>query len=441
MTDLRQRVQGRLFGAVRGRRETDEVGPRHPPRVDVPLDELEKADRTALLRLRDQHGPIFSGTSFGEPYVCIVGLSLARRFVQLHAESVTPFTIDITSLVPLGMVRQMEGEAHLEHRRALVRASKSLDPIVNQAVLDAIVGRALDALVDDELTSDRSPLLAMAFEAATAALVALFYGAQPSTELFEDLVQGHRRLGPYGLAWSIKQPQFDAFADLIAALRAGLERRNAGDGSIVTASVLAQLEGAGNVDDSMLGNLIYMVEMGRQDLQVFFRWIIHHAAANPDGMGRIATQLAAHVGPPNESPAATSLTEGFVLEVLRHDQTERLVRTANVDLAFEGFVIPKGTHVRLCMWESHHADEVFTDPLRFDPDRFLGPTPGNDQYAPFGIDHHQCPFGSLSIRLGATLVRALATTHAATTLSEGRPVRGPYHWEPSRQLKVKVVQR
>ena len=129
-----------------------------------------------------------------------------------------------------------------------------------------------------------------------------------------------------------------------------------------------------------------------------------------------------------------------MLEVLRSDQAERLMRLVTRDIVFDGYLIPKGARVRVCVWESHHRPEAFADPYRFDPDRFRDSTPTKEDFAPFGVDNHQCPFGGMTISLGVAFLRALAEFDASL-VQDGPAIRGAYHWEPSRRLRVKVTSR
>ena len=46
---------------------------------------------------------------------------------------------------------------------------------------------------------------------------------------------------------------------------------------------------------------------------------------------------------------ASTAAEAFVLEVLRSDQAERLMRLVTRDIVFDGYLIPKGARVRVCV--------------------------------------------------------------------------------------------
>ena len=107
----------------------------------------------------------------------------------------------------------------------------------------------------------------------------------------------------------------------------------------------------------------------------------------------------------------------------------------------QNFRIAAGTSVRLCLWESHHDGSVFENPMQFDPGRFISDAPSNSVFAPFGIDHHQCPFGAITVRFASLFVARLAAAYGVELLAGGSPVRGAYHYEPSRTLAVRLVPR
>lgn len=85
--------------------------------------------------------------------------------------------------------------------------------------------------------------------------------------------------------------------------------------------------------------------------------------------------------------------------------------------------------------------EAFANPHQFDAGRFKNSVQGNDTYAPFGVDHHQCPMGGLAIRLGMIFLKALACGYRVTALTPGPPTRGAHHWEPSPRFSVQLTPR
>lgn len=409
-----------------------------PPGDYAALDALEKADRDALRKRAEALGPVFKGIAWDEFYVCIVGLDRCRRFTQDHRTNVRVMTIELDHLIPKGHISAMEGDDHRDVRRAMQRALRgtpvgSNDPRSSDPVLEAIVAGALR---DYAHRAAEHANAADAFTAAmsamsTAMLTWMFFGAEPGTAVQRRFLAHFRELGPYGLVWNPQKRQEIAFRAFFDDVRTEVEAMRAGTGTLSRAGLLARMVEEEALDESMLGNLIYQAEMGRSDMKNFFRWLTRHATDDPATLDRIRAEAAAGDG-------ARPLAEAFVQETLRTDQSERLIRIAKRDIVFDGFLIPRHATIRLCLWESHHAECAFADPHRFDPERFLTERPGNDRFAPFGVDHHQCPMGGPVVKMGVIFVRALARGYRVTALTEGPPVRGGYHWEPAPRFAVEL---
>ncbi|CAB4887461.1 unannotated protein [freshwater metagenome] len=341
-----------------------------------------------------------------------------------------------------GDIRRMADDDHRDYRKALVRAIRSPDADAGVAEFGEIVTRALGAYAADssERAGSSEAFAATTRAMATELLVRVFFGARVGSPAGDRLIAGYRELGPYGLVWNSQQRQIVAYATIRDQIRADLADLARGDQGITSTCIAAVLEAQGALDEAMLGNLITMVDMGRSDVQVLLRWLTRYAAQHPAIVDQIALdQIALNQSSPTEQ--GRSLAEAFVTEVLRTDQSERLERRARHDIHFEGHFIAAGTFVRLCLWESHHDEGSFADPFRFDPQRFTGSMPAADTFAPFGLDHHKCPFADLTIRLGTQYLLALARGYRVELSSDGEPYRGAYHWEPPRRLAAELVAR
>ncbi len=386
-----------------------------------PLDAIEKADHRGLLRLADETGAIFKGRAWGGFWIYVVGLPLCRNILRLHEDELRPVTIDVRTLFDKGLLRQMEGSDHRIFRSALVRALKATRLDQQAVEASGSVGSAFDGLV---LPDEASALPAQAYRALLSRLVfdelaRVIFGIVAHCPAYARLAAAYAELGGNGLVWNVGLRQQRACMEIAAILREHIATSD-GTGE-AKGSLLGQLTDQGAVDAVMMGNLIYMVEMGRYDMAAFFRWLTWFAALQPEWMDRVAGDAD-----PQQGVAAA-----FVMEALRLEQSERLVRQVKRDFVAEGFLFPKGARVRLCIWESHKCDEAHADPFTFDPGRFIGKHPGPDHYSPFGIDRHQCPFGTYSIHLGSTFLTALARRYHVEAVGMGSPVRGLYHWEPA----------
>ena len=407
-----------------------------PPGDLVEYDQLGKADRTALLNRAETLGPIFKGVAWGELCICVIGLERCRKITQQHSEKLAHVTMDLAHLIPGGLLHAMEGDEHRHYRRSTMQALRGSDLAGNESALAAIAATALREYAERAAEHQNA---AHAFTSAmsglaTSAVTWLFFGAAPGTDAHERFLAHFRELGPHGLVWNPQRRQENAFRAFRDDLRAEVTALRGGTSGLRKCGLLAQMVEQKTLDDTLLGNLIYQAEMGRSDLRNWFRWLTRHVTDDPTVLDRINASDSGEAW-------ARPLAEAFALETLRTDQSERMMRQVKSDFVFDGYLFPQHASVRLCLWESHHLESAFETPHKFDPQRFSNEVPGKDRYAPFGVDHHQCPMGSVVIRLGVVFLRALARGYRVTRLAEGPEVRGGYHWEPAPGFAVMLVPR
>ena len=409
---------------------------RLPPGKLVRFEQLEKADRHFLLNEAARLGPVFKGTHFGRFYVCVIGLPLGRRLLREHGADLTPRTIDMRSLFPHGFLRQMRGETHRRYRKALVHAIRPENVAASLPHLETIATRGLADYAANQPRNDRAPdaYVATLNAISSGMLIHLFFGAEFGSPAFERLLQSYRRLGPSELVWTIGPAEREAFAEIRDFLLAQFTAPSAGD-TLSRHSIAGEMHADGVLDATALGNLIYMVEMGRFDVYSLFRWLTKYAAEHPEYLERIAREAER---PPQEG---RTFADAFVQETLRMDQSERLMRNVTRTFVFDGYLIPKHAIVRVCLWESHKSAESFPDPMRFDPTRFTEGDPSGDEFSPFGLDHHHCPLADVTVQLSTVFLRALARGYTIEAVEDGMPVRGTYHWQPAHRFSVELRAR
>ena len=359
-----------------------------PPGELVQLNKIEWNNRHFLLDQSARLGPVFKAQSWDKLCVCIVGLQECVRFLQDHAADITPETIGLKSLFSKGFLRQMNGEDHLHYRKALVRAIGSVTTIISNQSLDAIVGDQLAhyAAIQAEDHNPRDAFIKTLNAISSGLLIQLFFGARYGSSPFVRLMEHYQKLGPNGLVWEIEKQQVDAFAEIRNYLLERISEEKEPTDEWLLQSIMGAIREQGTFDETILGNLIYMVEMGRYDMYSLFRWLTKFAVDNPALVERLSSKCKEPIN--NKK----SLVDAFVMETLRLEQSERLMRRVNRDIIFRNYLIPKNTVVRLCLWESHKSPESFADPFAFNPERFMEKSFNNDQYAPFGLGEHRCPF-------------------------------------------------
>ena len=148
-------------------------------------------------------------------------------------------------------------------------------------------------------------------------------------------------------------------------------------------------------------------------------WAFYLLTQNPEADGRMRAELRDVLG--DRPPEASDLdrlvyTEAIVKETMRlYPPAFVLARRAAVDTQIDRFTIPRGSEVILWIYFTHRDPNVFPDPERFDPTRFLDgreaaiPKCG---YLPFGAGPRAC--------IGKTFAMAEATIAVATIAQRAR---------------------
>jgi cytochrome P450 len=393
-------------------------------------------DDLFLLRQSRRFGPVFKTSISAQFVTCIVDHQRSRAILNENVERLAAVDAPYNELVPGGFLRCQTGAMHRATRRIFARALQPELIENNITALREIVHRELSTFAST--CEVRSPVndefLRTLDRIATTMLLLLFYGVRFGDAAFATLLNGYTLLGPKELVWEIGPAQKEAVTDLTATahgLIADLRRSTAGR----TRSVLLELvAGDMPIGKNIIGNLVYMVEMGRYDLYSLFHWLIKYISDNRAIIASIRTEE-------RTTPGTVSLSAATVLETLRLNQSEAVVRKVRNNFTFDGWGIPKGTFLRACMREGHRDAAVFPEPSRFDPHRFIRRKYGPDEYSPFGFDHHHCIASELVIRLGSVLVEELVLGFCWQVLADGPAQRGPYGWEPSPAFAIRLMQR
>ncbi|HEX2483906.1 MAG TPA: cytochrome P450 [Myxococcota bacterium] len=402
------------------------------------LTDATSDDRFYLKQL-ERHGPIFKlFWGSGELKICVVGFPRGRRLLNEHrAVLMHPAARDITPLVPANYLRSMAPEIHPHYRRLL-----------KGALPDALVAAAepeLRAILRDELlglaegAGPRKPgerLFDALDRISLAVLLRLIFGVRPEASAARGFEDAFHRLGPEGWLAAVGPEQVAAFGAIRSALLQLVTSLRRGDAVELGDAMLPRLvsERLEAVDDTVIGNLVYVVERGRHDLRDLLRWVVKHLSDDPSAVADLHAALAA-------GPGGSQLARACVLETLRLDQAESVNREALEDFAFEGYRFPAGSAVSILTRETHRDPGVFPEPDRFRPARFLERSYSSDEYAPFGIGDHQCIAASLVVAVATLFVEELAGSFTWSVIDDGprRYQAGRYHWEPSSRFAIALV--
>jgi cytochrome P450 len=161
-------------------------------------------------------------------------------------------------------------------------------------------------------------------------------------------------------------------------------------------------------DDDIVSHMIFVMMAAHDTSTSTMTTMAYHLAANPEWQDRCRDE-SARIG---DGPLDIEALEKLETYDLVINEALRMVtplpmnfRRAVRDIDLLGYFIPAGTDVVTWPSLNHRLPELWTDPEKFDPDRFAEPRSEHKKhryaFAPFGGGAHKCigmVFGQLEIK-------------------------------------------
>lgn len=98
-----------------------------------------------------------------------------------------------------------------------------------------------------------------------------------------------------------------------------------------------------------------------------------------------------------------------------------LARILQAPMQLMGYELPKGMLLAPCIYLTHHRPDIYPEPKRFKPERFLERQFSPYEYLPFGGGNRRC-LGMAFAMFEMKLVLATVLSHYSLTLAEKRPL-------------------
>ncbi len=166
-------------------------------------------------------------------------------------------------------------------------------------------------------------------------------------------------------------------------------------------------------DDELLDEMFTLLMAGHETTATALAWAFWHLTQHPDVVARLRAELARVAGgapvQPQHIPQLEYL-DAVIKETMRLTPVVTfVVRRVHAPARIGGLDLPAGVNVGANIYMTHRRPDVWPDPERFDPDRFLGARPAPNTFFPFGGGVRRC--------IGA----AFATYELKTVLAEVLP--------------------
>jgi cytochrome P450 len=217
-------------------------------------------------------------------------------------------------------------------------------------------------------------------------------------------------------------------ARVIAGRRGAPTDENGDLLSILLAARDVEGDGTGMSDEQIRDEAVTLITAGHETTANGLTWTWYLLARHPDVEERLHAELASVLdgrSPTAADAASLRYTEAVLLESMRlYPPAWGIERRAVADQEIGGYVIPAGAAVLMPTFVINRDPRLYADPLRFDPERFLGEAAAERPdwaYPLFGGGTRKC-IGVGFAMLEAVLVVAELARRFRLQLDSDRPV-------------------
>jgi len=397
----------------------------------------------------DRYGEIYKMSHFLRPMICIASLPLGNEFLARHDQDTVTPAMPFNRLVPGGFMRYMAPAIHQSYRSRMKRVFSDPD-ILQQHDAQATLGFRSGLRL---LAGHGAPVQPHGFieQMTFSVLAELFFGLAPGSLPFLRLRAAYETIDYRRALWTPAGRVERALAEIeslvVAEARNGRSllshflsdhREQHSDGS-EHASGHVPGHAAGLEDPTLLRNFIFLLLTSWIDVADLLTWVFKFQVDEPCWVNTIRNHLLAADEVADNT--AQALARNIVLETLRLEQSEYLMRRAVRDIEFNGYRIPRHWLVRICVREFHLDPRNFARPQEFNPDRFRSQSAFQQPYAPFGLHHKSCLGVAITLWAGQKFVLELARLGGWKVDRDGPRELGAFHWRPSRYYRVSAVGR
>ena len=233
--------------------------------------------------------------------------------------------------------------------------------------------------------------------------------------------------------------------DLIAARR---REGTAGREDVLSMLIDARDEhGAPMTDDELRDEMLTLLVAGHETTATTLAWTFHHLLANPVWLAKVCAEIDDVTGGGDVHPEHVErlvLVDAAIKEALRLTPIVPVVaRRLTQPMTIGGHALPAGVIAAAAIYLVHRRPELWPDPTRFDPSRFVGKKIDPTHYFPFGGGTRRClgmAFASYEMKIVlATVLSRLRV--APVPGSRVRLVRRGITLAPSGGMPVIVTPR
>jgi cytochrome P450 len=254
-----------------------------------------------------------------------------------------------------------------------IHIHRTMQEISLQVILEAVLGL-------------REPRTREVFKAAVLELIAAL---KPSFMFNKALRRPLLGLSAWARFQRTRARATALFEEELRARRTSAEPRE----DILSLLLSARYEdGTALTDDELLIQMMNLIVAGHETTASALAWSFHHIHRDPAVKARLVEELRGLPEPLDpESVARLPYLEAVCSEALRLNPVAPLIgRTLRKGLTLQGFDLPPGVDVGISILQVHRRADLYPEPERFRPERFLERSFTPFEYLPFGGGARRC---------------------------------------------------
>lgn len=369
-----------------------------------------------------RYGPVFRTNYLSSHSIVLTGAE-AQKLVLLNKEGVflNKEGYAIAEQYIGGTLIMSDGDAHDIPRRIMTPAFHGKAMLGYLERINGIINHRFARWGDAGAFAFHTEANSMAFELAAGIML----GVDRETDLkrlsalwhrFSDgingIVQVNVPLTAYGRGLAAKRKMNRLLARLLA------DQRKEPNASVASLLLHAEEDEDGQLtDEQIVAQLRLLMLAGYDTTTGTLAWTMVELLRNPSALERLRDEVAAGGEAPltveDLSARQRPYLEAVLNETIRlHPQVPVFTRGLARTIVYSGYELPSGWLVHLPSVYTHRMADYFTEPDRFDPERFLPPREEHKvtpyAFVGFGSGAHQClGEGIARIEMKAILIRIL----------------------------------
>jgi cytochrome P450 len=165
-------------------------------------------------------------------------------------------------------------------------------------------------------------------------------------------------------------------------------------------------DGSPMSDAELRDELMTLLVAGHETTATALAWTLERVVRHPHVLERL-----------NDDPDDEEYVDAVVKEALRLRPILPIVaRRLQEPMEIAGHLIPEGATLAPCIWLMHRREDIYPEPERFRPERFLEDPPGTYTWIPFGGGVRRCLGASFALfemkQVISTIARAVVLAPA-----------------------------